>query len=73
VLLIKVKFFFKLTLLRHFSGLSSFADDPKSAADSIGKLLHAAKRHIPQDQWPKTPITLKATAGSKASFYFAPT
>lgn len=46
-----------------FTGLSSYADDPKSAAKSISKLLQTAKEHIPQEQWAQTPITLKATAG----------
>jgi len=46
-------------------GLSSYAEDPKSAAESISKLLHAAKQHIPEEQWSTTPITLKATAGVK--------
>jgi Golgi nucleoside diphosphatase len=44
-------------------GLSSYAEDPKSAANSISRLLQSAKEHIPQDEWSKTPITLKATAG----------
>jgi hypothetical protein len=48
-----------------FAGLSSYAEDPKSAAESISKLLHAAKSHIPEEQWATTPITLKATAGNK--------
>ena len=48
-------------------GLSSYAEDPKSAAKSISKLLQTAKEHIPQEQWAHTPITLKATAGKLTS------
>ncbi len=44
-------------------GLSSFAENPSKAGDSIMELLNAAKDRIPKRYWHKTPITLKATAG----------
>ena len=44
-------------------GLSSFAQDPLKAGESIQELLNAAKERIPEKFWAKTPITLKATAG----------
>ena len=44
-------------------GLSSFAQDPVKAGESIQELLDAAKERIPEKYWSQTPITLKATAG----------
>ena len=44
-------------------GLSSFAQDPVKAGESIQELLNAAKERIPDRYWSQTPITLKATAG----------
>lgn len=44
-------------------GLSSFAKEPKKAAESVGILLDAARATIPKSLWMHTPITLKATAG----------
>ena len=44
-------------------GLSSFAQDPVKAGESIQELLNAAKERIPERYWSQTPITLKATAG----------
>ena len=44
-------------------GLSSFAQDPVKAGESIQELLNAAKDRIPDRYWSQTPITLKATAG----------
>lgn len=44
-------------------GLSSFADNPRKAADSIGTLLKQAKSFIPASSWHETPVVLKATAG----------
>lgn len=32
-------------------------------AESISKLLEEAKSYVPKDQWSKTPLALKATAG----------
>ena len=44
-------------------GLSSFAQDPVKAGESIQELLNAAKDRISERYWSQTPITLKATAG----------
>lgn len=44
-------------------GLSSFADDLKKIEASLGELLVKAKEQIPEPEWHKTPITLRATAG----------
>lgn len=44
-------------------GLSSFHDEPKAGANSIGALLLKAKAFIPQRFWQSTPLVLKATAG----------
>ncbi|XP_011268404.1 ectonucleoside triphosphate diphosphohydrolase 5 isoform X1 [Camponotus floridanus] len=44
-------------------GLSSFADNPKDAARSLTILLNKAKTVIPQSEWSRTLLTMKATAG----------
>lgn len=44
-------------------GLSSFADNPTKAAESLARLLAKAKAVIPQSEWSNTPLTMKATAG----------
>lgn len=44
-------------------GLSSFADNPKDAAKSLTTLLNKAKTVIPQSEWSRTLLTMKATAG----------
>ncbi|XP_020280514.1 ectonucleoside triphosphate diphosphohydrolase 5 isoform X2 [Pseudomyrmex gracilis] len=44
-------------------GLSSFADTPRDAANSLTTLLNKAKTVIPQSEWPRTLLTMKATAG----------
>ncbi|CAL1683911.1 unnamed protein product [Lasius platythorax] len=44
-------------------GLSSFADNPKEAAKSLTTLLNKAKTVIPQSEWSRTLLTMKATAG----------
>lgn len=44
-------------------GLSSYAEAPELAAESVRELLDLARRVVPQRQWGSTPITLKATAG----------
>jgi ectonucleoside triphosphate diphosphohydrolase 5/6 len=44
-------------------GLSSYAENPAEAANSIASLLHEAKSRIPETHWASTPVTLKATAG----------
>lgn len=44
-------------------GLSSYADEPTKAVQSVDNLLKVAKKVIPQSKWMSTPIVLKATAG----------
>jgi len=44
-------------------GLSSFAKDPKAAAESLVPLLDKATADVPKDAARCTPIVLKATAG----------
>jgi hypothetical protein len=44
-------------------GLSSYADDPSKAADSLGPLLALAEATIPKKQQAATTISVGATAG----------
>lgn len=44
-------------------GLSTFADKPEDAVKSLTTLLNEAKTVIPQSEWPRTLLTMKATAG----------
>ena len=44
-------------------GLSSYPDDIPGAVASIQTLLDACKKYIPSDQYSKTPLALKASAG----------
>jgi len=44
-------------------GISSFATNPQQAADSINSLFDDARQIIPEDEWARTPASLKATAG----------
>lgn len=44
-------------------GLSSFANEPLNAAESIRQLIDAARLTIPPELWSHTPIVMKATAG----------
>ncbi|XP_067011798.2 ectonucleoside triphosphate diphosphohydrolase 5 isoform X2 [Anabrus simplex] len=44
-------------------GLSSFVDNPKKGAESLQELLNRAKAVIPEPEWSKTPLAMKATAG----------
>lgn len=44
-------------------GLSTFADKPEDAAKSLTMLLDEAKTVIPQSEWSRTLLTMKATAG----------
>ncbi|KAL8227175.1 hypothetical protein R6Q57_017007 [Mikania cordata] len=44
-------------------GLSSYANNPKEAADSLLPLLADAQEYVPQDMQPNTPVKVGATAG----------
>lgn len=44
-------------------GLSSYAGNPKAAADSLRPLLRIAEESIPRELHKSTPLNLKATAG----------
>jgi len=44
-------------------GISSYADNPSEAANSIELLLNKAKERIDKRYWKSTPVVLKATAG----------
>ncbi|CAH1791872.1 unnamed protein product [Owenia fusiformis] len=44
-------------------GLSSYAHEPTKGAESFIPMLENAKKWIPKDKWPTTPLDLKATAG----------
>lgn len=44
-------------------GLSSHADNPTNAGDSLRDLLDFAKRKVPPEFWAETEIRLMATAG----------
>nr|XP_055041868.1 ectonucleoside triphosphate diphosphohydrolase 5 isoform X1 [Misgurnus anguillicaudatus] len=44
-------------------GLSAYADTPEIAGHTIRELLKVAMRTIPSDEWRRTPLLLRATAG----------
>lgn len=44
-------------------GLCHYYLEPTKAAESIAHLLKEAKKTIPKEFWPSTPLVLKATAG----------
>ena len=46
-------------------GLSSFANNPSDAANSMIKLMEFMKMNIPESSWGYTPVFLKATAGMR--------
>ncbi|KAM8915440.1 ectonucleoside triphosphate diphosphohydrolase 5 [Spinachia spinachia] len=44
-------------------GLSHYKDNPEKGADTIRQLLKVAKKTVPEEDWGRTPVVLKATAG----------
>ncbi|XP_050524735.1 ectonucleoside triphosphate diphosphohydrolase 5 [Daktulosphaira vitifoliae] len=44
-------------------GLSSFADNPSKASESINQLLAKAQNFVPKEYWKDTPLAMRATAG----------
>lgn len=44
-------------------GLSSFANNPNDAGESLSGLVEFLKTQVPESYWTKTPIWVKATAG----------
>ncbi|XP_050442385.1 ectonucleoside triphosphate diphosphohydrolase 5-like isoform X2 [Adelges cooleyi] len=44
-------------------GVSSFADDPKKASESVDQLLAKALNFVPKQYWKDTPLAMRATAG----------
>uniref|UniRef100_A0A669CS56 nucleoside diphosphate phosphatase n=1 Tax=Oreochromis niloticus TaxID=8128 RepID=A0A669CS56_ORENI len=44
-------------------GLSSYKDDPEEGGNTIRQLLRIAKKTVPEEDWRRTPVVLKATAG----------
>ncbi|KAK0574452.1 hypothetical protein LWI29_023924 [Acer saccharum] len=57
------EFDFELGSTRVNPGLSSFAESPENAGDSLRELVEFAKRKVPLEFWDKTEIRLMATAG----------
>jgi len=53
-------------LLKSKPGLSSFADDPRAAAQSLRGLLDFAQEKVPKAQHGSTPVFLMASAGLRA-------
>ncbi|KAM3595054.1 uncharacterized protein V6R79_017695 [Siganus canaliculatus] len=44
-------------------GLSAYKDNPKEGGNTIRQLLKIAKKTVPEEDWVRTPVVLKATAG----------
>ncbi|XP_047466640.1 ectonucleoside triphosphate diphosphohydrolase 5 [Mugil cephalus] len=44
-------------------GLSENKDKPEEAANTIRQLLKIAKKTVPEEEWRRTPVVLRATAG----------
>ncbi|KAM6961402.1 ectonucleoside triphosphate diphosphohydrolase 5 [Aplochiton taeniatus] len=44
-------------------GLSAYKDKPEEGGDTIRGLLKIAKKAVPEEEWRRTPVVLKATAG----------
>ncbi len=51
--------------LKKTPGLSSFADNPDIAGESLKDLLKFAKQKVPNKEWSKTRVYLMATAGMR--------
>ncbi|KAJ4939983.1 hypothetical protein JOQ06_029415 [Pogonophryne albipinna] len=44
-------------------GLSAYKDNPEEGGNTIRQLLKIAKKTVPEEDWRRTPVVLKATAG----------
>ncbi|XP_028994413.1 ectonucleoside triphosphate diphosphohydrolase 5 [Betta splendens] len=44
-------------------GLSAYKDNPEEGGNSVRQLLKIAKKTVPEEEWRRTPVILKATAG----------
>ncbi|KAF7665822.1 hypothetical protein LDENG_00130560 [Lucifuga dentata] len=44
-------------------GLSAYKDNPDEGGNTIRQLLKIAKKTVPEEEWKRTPVVLKATAG----------
>ncbi|KAF3844817.1 hypothetical protein F7725_007980 [Dissostichus mawsoni] len=44
-------------------GLSAYKDNPEEGGNTIRQLLRIAKKTVPEEDWRRTPVVLKATAG----------
>ncbi|KAF7201878.1 ectonucleoside triphosphate diphosphohydrolase 5 [Nothobranchius furzeri] len=44
-------------------GLSEYKDKPEEGGNTIRQLLKIAKKTVPEEEWKRTPVVLKATAG----------
>ncbi|XP_068607888.1 ectonucleoside triphosphate diphosphohydrolase 5-like [Brachionichthys hirsutus] len=44
-------------------GLSAYKDNPEEGGNTIRQLLKIAKKIVPEEEWSRTPVVLKATAG----------
>lgn len=44
-------------------GLSAYKDNPEEGGNTIRQLLKIAKKTVPEEEWSRTPVVLKATAG----------
>ncbi|XP_057714508.1 ectonucleoside triphosphate diphosphohydrolase 5 [Corythoichthys intestinalis] len=44
-------------------GLSAYKDNPEEGGNTVRQLLKIAKKTVPEEEWKRTPVVLKATAG----------
>uniref|UniRef100_A0A3B5AIN5 nucleoside diphosphate phosphatase n=1 Tax=Stegastes partitus TaxID=144197 RepID=A0A3B5AIN5_9TELE len=44
-------------------GLSAYKDNPEEGGNTVRQLLRIAKKTVPEEDWRRTPVVLKATAG----------